>query len=160
MRTISQILGMASMLVLLGACDPNISEHGRADLLTKAGNIIPEQTTENDVQRMLGTPAATAQFGEKTWYYFGSRNESVAFFSPKTVQQDVLRITFAEGVVKNVEHYDQNQAKDIAISDRTTPTAGQKYGFFEQLVGNVGRFNKKQDAMASSRRGGGAVPGG
>ncbi len=145
-------------LALLG-CTPNVTEHGRADILTKAGDIIPGQSTETDVLRLMGTPAATSQFGEKTWYYFGSRSESVAFFAPEVVSEDILRITFEDGTVKGLQHYDESQAKDFAISERKTPTAGQKYGFFEQLLGNIGRFNKKQDAL-STAGGRGSLPGG
>ncbi len=160
-----QILKLGSILalsVIVASCDPKVAEHGRSDLLVKAGNIVPEQTTESDVQRMLGTPATTSQFGEKTWYYFASRNETVAFLAPETVDQDVLRVTFNNGLVKTVEYYDENQAQNIAISTRETPSSGQKYGFFEQLLGNIGRFNKNQDALASggSRSGSGAIPGG
>jgi outer membrane protein assembly factor BamE (lipoprotein component of BamABCDE complex) len=142
------------MLVLgmtLASCEPKIAEHGSGDLVVKAGNIIPNQSTEKDVVQWLGTPASTSHFGEKTWFYFSSRNESKAFFAPDVIEQNVLQITFDDkGVVQTMLHYDKNQAKDVAFSTKQTPTAGQKYGFFEQLIGNVGRFNQKQDAMRSS----------
>lgn len=163
MRAMLQILKLGSMLTLaitLAGCEPKVAEHGRSDLLVKAGNIIPQQTTESDVQRMLGTPPTTSQFGEKTWYYFGSRNEAVGMFAPETVEQEVLRITFANGVVDKLEHYNKAQSKDIAFSSRETPSSGQKLGFFEQLMGNIGRFNKKQDAMSSGGRSSGTLPGG
>lgn len=131
------------------ACEPKVVEHGRSNLALKAGNIFPGQSTEFDVTQQLGTPAAKSQFGERSWYYFSSRNEAVAFFKPEVAEQEVLQITFDNGVVKEVQFYDKTQAKDIDISGRTTPTAGQSYGFFEQLLGNIGRFNKGQDGMAS-----------
>lgn len=148
-------------MVLLAACDPNVAEHGRADIEVKAGDIIPGQSTETDVLRLMGTPAATSHFGEKTWYYFGSRTESVAFFSPEVVENDVLRVTFENGVVKGIQHYDEEQAEDIAVSERRTPTAGHEFGFFEQLLGNVGRFNKQADSMATATGGNSrGMPGG
>jgi outer membrane protein assembly factor BamE (lipoprotein component of BamABCDE complex) len=125
--------------------------------MLKAGNIIPAQTTESEVLRMLGTPTATSQFGEKTWYYMGGHKETVAFLAPEVTKQEVLRITFAENKVSGLEFYDEKQMREFAISDHKTPTAGEKLSFVEQLVGNVGRFNKKQDAMGG---GGGVTPGG
>lgn len=138
------------------ACDPKVAEHGRSNLALKAGNIFPGQSTEFDVTQQLGTPAVKSQFGERIWYYFSSRNEAVAFLKPEVVEQEVLQISFDNGVVKDVKFYDKSQAKDVDISSRVTPTAGQTYGFFEQLLGNIGRFNKSQDGMQSRAAGGGS----
>lgn len=150
------MVALAASALLL-ACSPKVAEHGRPDLLVRAGDIIPAQTTEREVEQMLGTPAARSQFGERTWYYFGSQMETVAFLEPEITSQEALRITFDEmGTVKEVQHYNEDQAEDIQISERVTPTAGQKLGFFEQLLGNIGRFNKKQDALSTGSR----LPGG
>jgi hypothetical protein len=35
-------------------------------------------------------------------------------------------------------------AQQVALNSNETPTAGKELGFFEQLFGNVGRFNGKQ----------------
>lgn len=162
MSALWQISKWGSMLVLgiaVMACEPKVVEHGSSNLAEKAGNIFPGQSTEFDVTQQLGTPATKSQFGERTWYYFSSRNEAVAFLKPDVAEQEVLQITFDNGVVKDVKFYDKSQAKDVAISSRKTPTAGQSYGFVEQLLGNIGRFNKNQDGMQSrAATGGSRVP--
>jgi outer membrane protein assembly factor BamE (lipoprotein component of BamABCDE complex) len=153
MSLLWQILKIGSIalagLWLLG-CDPKVAERGRQDLLEMAGNIIPGQTHRNDVMRMLGTPSSVSQFGEPTWYYVSLKNETVAFLEPDVVDQNVLRVIFDGDTVKDVEFYDKTLAKDVAISSRETPTSGQEYGFFEQLVGNIGRFNKKRDPLSNT----------
>lgn len=155
-RSISVALSL-TLLFALTACEPKVTERGRQELLMKAGNIIEGQMSMRDVQHMLGTPSTRSQFGQESWYYVSGRKETVAFFEPELVDQQVLRIAYDErGIVNKVEFYDQNQAQDIAISDRVTPTSGQEYGIVEQLLGNIGRFNKKRDPLS----GGGGGPGG
>lgn len=154
-----QIAMRASICVaalwLAVACDPKVAERGRQDLLVKAGNVIPHQMNKRDVSRMLGTPSSRSHFGDDSWYYISGRKETVAFFEPEVTDQAVLRITFDGDVVETVEYYDKAQAVDVAISDRETPTSGQEYGFFEQLIGNIGRFNNRRDPLS----GGGGRPG-
>jgi hypothetical protein len=163
MQSFMQISRWGSILLvsfMVLACEPKVQEHGRSDLAVKAGNIFPNHSTEFDVTQLLGTPAAKSQFGERIWYYFGSRQESVAFFKPEVEDQEVLQISFENGVVKDVKYYDQSLAEEVEISRRVTPTSGQSYGFFEQLLGNIGRFNKSQDGMQNRAGGGGSrVPG-
>jgi outer membrane protein assembly factor BamE (lipoprotein component of BamABCDE complex) len=40
------------------------------------------------------------------------------------------------GRVEKIREYGLKDAKDIRIASRTTPTQGEKLGFFEQLFGN------------------------
>ncbi len=135
---------MAMMLIITTACEPKVTEHGRQDLLLQAGNIIPKQMTKADILRRMGTPSAISQFGQDSWYYIAMRKETVAFFEPEIVKQEVLRITFQDDIVDKVEYYDDRQAIDVEIADDITPTYGQEYGFFEQLIGNIGKFNKNR----------------
>ena len=149
-----QVFRNGSMLtlgfLLLGACEPKIVERGRQDLSLKAGNIIAGQMSKADVMRRLGSPSTTSQFGKESWYYIASRKETLAFFAPKVVDQEVLRITFDDDIVDAVEYYDQAQAKDIEITERVTPTSGQELGLVEQLLGNIGKFNKRRgDSLAT-----------
>lgn len=140
---------LTAVLCLLMACDPKVAERGRQDLLLKAGDVIPGQMSKQDVLRRMGTPSASSQFGQESWYYIATRKETMAFFAPEVVEQEVLRITFKDDVVDTVEYYDKDQAQDIEISERVTPTSGQEYGLMEQLIGNIGKFNKqKRDPLA------------
>lgn len=140
-------------LLALTACEPKVAERGRQDLVIKAGNIIEGQMSMQDVKYKLGSPSMKSQFGQESWYYVAGRKETVAFFEPELVDQQVLRILFDDrGIVEQVEFYDKNQAQDVAISDRVTPTSGQEYGIVEQLLGNIGRFNKKRDPLSGGAR--------
>jgi outer membrane protein assembly factor BamE (lipoprotein component of BamABCDE complex) len=152
-RLASITIGAVLCLGLLAACEPKVAERGRQDILIKAGNIIEGQMNKIDVQQRLGTPSLKSQFGQESWYYLSARKETVAFFEPELVDQQVLRIAFNEdGIVEKVEFYDKSQARNIAFSDRITPTSGQEYGLMEQLLGNIGRFNQQRDPLAAGGR--------
>lgn len=143
-----QIVVAASIALLaLSACEPKVAERGKQALAEAAEQIEPNITTRAEVASMLGTPSAVGQFGDKAWYYVAQRKEGVAFFAPEVVDSYVLRLTFNENIVDTVNHYDKNDTKDISFVTRETPTEGQEYGFIEQLIGNIGKFNKQRDSV-------------
>ena len=143
-----QIVAAGSMaLILLAGCDPKIAQRGKLDLAEIAQDISPQSTTREEVIELLGTPSAAGQFGDKAWYYVSQRKEGVAFFAPEIVDSQILRLTFEGDLVATVRSYNQSDARDVNFSSRTTPTEGQEYGFIEQLIGNIGKFNKNRDTM-------------
>ena len=143
-----QKLGVASMaLLLLAACDPKVAERGKQELAEAAEEITVGETTREEVVELLGTPSAVGQFGDKAWYFVAQRKEGVAFFAPEVVDSRVLRVSFKGDLVADKRQYDSNDARQVSFSDRETPTEGQEYGFIEQLIGNIGKFNKQQDSV-------------
>ncbi len=148
MKKFWQIVGTASIALLaLSACEPKVAERGKQALAEAAEKIEPNMTTRAEVAAMLGTPSALGQFGDKAWYYVAQRKEGVAFFAPEVVDSQVLRLTFDGNIVDTVKHYDQNDVQDISFVGRETPTEGQEYGFIEQLIGNIGKFNQQRDSV-------------
>ena len=110
-------------------------------------------------RRWASTPSSVSSFGDETWYYISARKEATAFLKPEIVEQNVVRLTFdANGTVSNVETFDKANAAEFDVAKRTTPTEGHQLGFFEQLMGNVGRFNKSGDnsTAAPGRKSGGS----
>ena len=51
------------------------------------------------------------------------------------------------------DHYDLANSQDIDIVSRTTPTEGHTLGFFEQILGNIGRFNSPGSPTGSAAPG-------
>lgn len=146
MQRMWQILVIASIM-MLGACEPKVAERGKLDLQENAAVITPYETTKAELQTLLGSPSAKSQFGAEQWYYIAARKEGVAFFAPDIVEQQVLKLSFEGDVVSDVKLYDKSAAKEIEFVDRETPTEGQEYTFIEQLIGNIGRFNKQSDSL-------------
>lgn len=136
------------MLCLIIACSPKVDTRGHVDAQKNIAKIEVGRSYRQDVMQLLGSPSTTSSFGEERWYYIASQKEAYGFMAPEVTQQQVTQITFnADGMVTEVKTHGLNERRDIAITQDVTPTSGQEFGFFEQLLGNVGRFNKpKQEA--------------
>ncbi|PZP55514.1 MAG: hypothetical protein DI586_06570, partial [Micavibrio aeruginosavorus] len=69
-------------------------------------------------------------------------------------------LTFApDGFVDSmVERRDGRE--DVAIVKRTTPTSGNEITFVQQMLGNLGKFNKQDTTNAAQTAGTGTVGGG
>ncbi|MBV8938511.1 MAG: outer membrane protein assembly factor BamE, partial [Alphaproteobacteria bacterium] len=113
-------------LALLGAaCSPNVETRGALEDPDWDKQIVSGSSTRDDVVRVLGTPSAKSSFGQETWYYITERKESLAFFKPEVADQHVTRVTFDDsGTVKTVDNFGKEQARDITIASRVTPTEG------------------------------------
>lgn len=130
-------------LVPLCACIPaQVENRGYVDAMGHTKNIVIGTTTRDDVRQLLGSPSLTNNFGEETWYYVSKKKEAVAFLKPKITDQHVTAVTFdPSGVVNKLEKKALKDSKQVAIAKEVTPSEGQQLGFFEQMLGNVGRFN-------------------
>lgn len=107
---------------------------------------------KEDVRDLLGTPSTITPFGDETWLYISRRTSSMAFFNPSVLSQQVVAIVFDErGIVSDVRKLEFTDGKLVDHVARVTPSPGKELTFLEQLLGNVGRFN---------RQGGAYVPGG
>lgn len=132
---------------LLAGCAPIVRTHGSRVDADRLAQIQPGVSRQADVAALLGTPSAEGTFDPNAWYYITQRTEQRAFFAPKLVERTVLRVTFdpATGAVQKVEKVDPKAAVALSPVSRKTPTAGHNLTFMEQVIGNVGRFNKKDD---------------
>lgn len=131
-------------VALVAACSPEKDVHGTLPDKELIAEIKPGQTRQEDVTRILGTPSATATFDKETWYYVGERTATLAFFRPEVLEHRVVVVRFDDaGVVRDVEQVDATKAgKEVTPVGRETPTKGKELTIIQQLIGNVGRFNK------------------
>jgi outer membrane protein assembly factor BamE (lipoprotein component of BamABCDE complex) len=134
------------ILIFLGlaaACSPKIDNRGYVKNVEWKDQIVIGQTTKDDILQNFGSPSSQSSFGDESWYYITAHKETMAFFKPEITEQNVVRLTFdANGVVTNLETFDKSNAQEFDVAKRITPTEGHSLGFFEQILGNVGRFNK------------------
>jgi len=142
--SLHSLLVVAASAAALAACTPEKDLHGMLPDKELVAEIKPGQTRQEDVTRILGTPSATATFDKETWYYIGEKTETVAFFRPDILEHKVLVVRFTkEGVVEDIDQVDaKKDGKQVTPVARETPTKGKELTIIQQLVGNVGRFNK------------------
>ena len=130
----------AAVALTLSACAPKTALRGNQPRAYQLEQLEVGQQRKREVARILGSPSVAGTFDDSTWYYISRRTESWAFFGEEVVEQQVLALYFDDaGVLQHMETYTQDDARNIATSDRTTPTAGRELGFFEQIFGNLGR---------------------
>lgn len=139
------------LLIFLAACSPQVANRGHIDMTRKIAELPKDSAYKQDVLRLLGTPSTRSSFGEETWYYISAKRESYAFFKPETTEQNVVAIAFdSNGKVTSIKTLDKKDSQELAVVERTTPTEGQEYGFWEQMLGNIGRFNNQRSGTAGS----------
>ncbi|MBV8166507.1 MAG: outer membrane protein assembly factor BamE [Alphaproteobacteria bacterium] len=145
-RSLLRPLAGLAVAGALAACAPMVDTRGNMPPADAIAGIQPGVTTRTQVSQLLGSPSSVGTFNDRTWYYIGRKTETVAFLQPEVTEQQVLVIKFDEaGVVQDFEKRGMETAREVAMNDRETPTAGHSLGFFEQLFGNIGRFSGKKD---------------
>ena len=140
------ILALAAVL-MAGGCADQVSTHGHVLRTATVEDVRPGVATQQDVRAVLGSPTSTAAFDPNVWYYISQVKVRQAFFKPDTVQQQVLVLHFDSGVVDRIGVLDEANSEEVTLVARETPTAGHKLTFLEQLLGNVGRFTRSEQAQ-------------
>ena len=154
------VLTRIGLLLVLAAAVP-----GCSSIANHRGYIIdpvliqsvqPGVDNRVSVERTLGQPTFTSQFGDPVWYYIGSNTAQAPFTDPRIVDHTVLAVTFdAAGNVASAERTGVDQVVRLSPDGAATPTLGKERSFLEDLFGNIGQVGA---AGMGPQQGGG--PGG
>lgn len=135
-----RVVLLAITLLSLQACVSVRSSHGyvlEADQTELTAE--PGFDTKDSVLAKYGEPSMIGTFDRNAWYYLNSRNQTRAFFKPKTTARTVIAIHFDDaGKVEQYNTFDLEDGEDIRLVQHVTPTRGKELNFWEQLLGNVG----------------------
>lgn len=148
-----RLVAVLSILLIGAACAPRQDYRGITIEQEKLDLIKVGETSEGQVNALLGSPSTISTFPDwgTVYYYISSETETVAFLAPELIDQQVLAIAFdKESRVKEIKRYGLKDGKQIAFVDRETPTRGKEMTVLEQLFGNLGRFN---NSVGSGGRG-------
>lgn len=119
----------------------------------RLAEVTPGISTRTNVLKSLGSPTTTAPFDENVWYYIGQKMEKRGIFDPEVVDEKVVVVAFNdEGIVTTLQEIDADRT-EVPLAEGKTPTSGNDVSLFEQLLGNVGKFNTP-DTGASRTAGG------
>lgn len=147
---LATLFALAAGTVVAG-CQSNIEVRGFVPDDDSLQQIQVGLQQRDDVRELLGTPSTTTPFGDETWLYISRRTVSSTFFQPKVLDQQVVAIVFdARGIVADVRKLDFADGKLVNHLARVTPSPGKELNFLEQLVGNVGRFNRSSAPVPGS----------
>jgi outer membrane protein assembly factor BamE (lipoprotein component of BamABCDE complex) len=142
MKRLRLVLSAAGLVVAVTGCQTMVDQRGNLPDAEKVARITPGVTKKDTVTELLGTPSSVGTFDDHTWYYISKRTEQWAFLEPKTVDQQVVIVDFDDqGTVKDIRRTGLDDHRDIVPNARSTPSPGHELSFFEQLFGNLGKFN-------------------
>lgn len=139
---IYSFLAAIAAVSLVAACSVDVAQRGDLPEHDKLAQIHPGTTTKAQVEKLLGSPSSTGVFHGDSWYYISKRTKQIAFFDPDVLDQEVYVVRFNnQGVVSGIDHKTLKNGRDIAMAPGATPAPGRQLTFFEQLIGNIGKFN-------------------
>lgn len=138
-------LVFAWVAVAVSGCASRLDTRGNLPDPDRVKEIKPGEQSRDEVEEILGSPSAVTAFGSDTWYYISKQTETFAFFKPKVTERQIVVVKFdKDGKVSKIEKVGLEEGKKVIPVERTTPTHGNKMTVLEQLIGNLGRFRKKQ----------------
>ncbi|HVY13397.1 MAG TPA: outer membrane protein assembly factor BamE [Alphaproteobacteria bacterium] len=136
----SKLSLVALVALCLAACTPVVAKRGNMVSDEALAQVKVNESTREDVAKLLGTPTQTATFDDKTWYYIGQETEKVSFFDPEITDQKIVAVQFTpEGKVSRISRGGRKYAEEIEPNPDKTPTYGKEVSLMQQLLGNLGR---------------------
>jgi len=141
-------LGIGLTILSSTGCTPRIATRGNPLDPEILADIEPGEIAKDEIAEILGAPSTISVFDKgkiETWYYISERTETVAFFAPEIKQRKIVAMSFNEAdVLQRIDKIGLEDGKLVEHIERTTPTAGNEMTVIDQVLGNLGRFNKGQ----------------
>ena len=149
-KHLSFFIVIGAVTVAVSACADRLDTRGNLLDPERVEEIKPGEQTREEVVEILGSPSSVTAFGSDTWYYIAKQTKTFAFFAPEVTERQILVVKFSkDGKVIEVDKVGLEQSREINHVKRKTPTHGNKLTVLEQLIGNLGRFKKKQGSKPS-----------
>lgn len=119
--------------------------------------LVPGTSTKADVTAVIGSPTARDTFDDNTWLYISELTQPRIGRVLGELNQNVVVLTFDDkGVLKSIGKLDKDAALPAPMIARTTASPGTEASFFQQLLGNIGRFNPTGTGIPGGSSAGGA----
>ena len=112
---------------------------------------IPEGSSREKVELVLGTPSSVGTTGNRTLYYISQvRSQAAVFMNPEVVDQRVLAVYFDDDdKVSQIANYGLKDGKVFDFISRKTRTGGEDYGFISQIIAGAGRIDPTQGILGN-----------
>lgn len=145
MTYFKKLILTVSFGLFLSGCQTKVHYQGKQLKEEHINKIKSGKLSKRDVYELVGSPTGASDFGSDKWYYISKITETTAFLSPKIKNQNVITISFNKlGIVNSVDMKNLDHSNDVDLTERMTKTSGQKDSALKQLLGNFGRFAKKE----------------
>lgn len=151
-RGFGATLGLAALLAA-GGCSwlPSVPGGGLFESpRTIRGHQVDEETLSQitvgvssraDVEALLGSPSTTGTFDDGAWYYISGVTRQPPGRTLALEDQRVIAVMFdGRGTVREIRRLGQDDARDVRVVSRVTPSPGNDRTLLQQLFGNLGRL--------------------
>ncbi len=153
-RLMVQGAAMLALCVVAAGCT-SIKDH-RGYILDEVlvSSVQPGVDNKQSVERALGRPTFTSQYGKEAWYYVAMNTKQRPFNRPRTSDQSILVVDFdPKGNVASLNREGMEKVARLSPESDKTETLGRDRSFFQDLFGNIG-------AVGAIPGGQGQAPGG
>ena len=118
-----------------------VKHHGVPFLEKKQKQLIINETTSNDVRKILGTPSTRSKFDNDVWIYIERKQTQSKLKNlgqMKIFKNDVLVLEINKyGILQKKEFYNQDDMEDIKISKATTQSGFKKNSFIYEFMSSM-----------------------
>ncbi|WBU51786.1 outer membrane protein assembly factor BamE [Paracoccus sp. SCSIO 75233] len=140
------MIPIRSLLVVLAltvtACVPVYRHHGYIPPEEDLALVQVGQTSQVELEGMIGEPSAMGLLEGSGWYYVGSRWRYYGARRPAEINREVVAINFTpDGTVANIERFGLEQGRIVVLSRRVTDSNITSISVIRQILGNLGNFD-------------------
>ena len=118
-----------------------MKHHGVAFLEKKQKDLIIDQSTSNDVRKILGSPSTRSKFDNDIWIYIERKQTQSRLKNlgrMKIFKNDVLVLEIDNyGILKKKEFYNIEDMKKIEIVDDTTEANFARNSFIYDFMSSM-----------------------
>ena len=114
-----------------------VKHHGVPFLDKKQKQLIIDQSTSNDIRKILGTPSTQSKFNNDIWIYIERKQTQSRLRNlgkMKIFKNDVLVLEIDNyGILKKKEFYNMEDMKKIKVTEDTTEATFARNSFLGQI---------------------------
>ena len=118
-----------------------VKHHGVPFLEKKQKQLIINQSTTNDVRKILGTPSTRSKFDNDVWIYIERKQTQSRLRNlgrMKIFKNDVLVLEIDNyGILQKKEFYNMQDMKKIKISQETTEASFARNSFIYDFMSSM-----------------------
>ena len=118
-----------------------VKHHGVPFLEKKQKQLIIDQSTSNDVRKILGTPSTRSKFDNDVWIYIERKQTQSKLRNLGRMiifKNDVLVLEIDNyGILKNKEFYNKEDMKKVKVVEDTTEATFARNSFIYDFMSSM-----------------------
>ena len=126
------------MMTILSACESRITQHGNRLDPIALEKLTIGSTKQIEVEALFGKPSTRGAFDSGRIFYIAQQMEDAPGKKTVLLERTIVIFTFDDKkTLQSIEFQDESQGRTVFYLDIATPTPGETYGFFDQILGNL-----------------------